>query len=78
MSTKKHTATLDKTAEELAKIMVEHLTDLSPEERKARISAGEKVLQGRIKGGDSYSSGNSPIASSKTGIVRTPLAARGR
>lgn len=78
MSINKNVVSLDKTAEELAKIMVEHLTEMPPNERKARISAGEKVLQGRVKGEDSYFSGNSPIAASKSGIVRTQLAVRGR
>ena len=70
--------TLEKTAEELARIMVEHLGTLSPKERKARILAGEKVLQGRIKGFVAVSSGKTASASSKPRIVRPPLPARGR
>jgi hypothetical protein len=70
--------TLEKTAEELARIMVEHLGTLSPKERKAGILAGEKVLQGRIKGFDAGSSGKTANVSSKPRIVRRSLPARGR
>jgi len=70
--------TLEKTAEDLARIMVEHLGTLSPKERKAKILAGEKVLQGRIKGYDAVSSGKPANASSKPRIARSPLAVRGR
>ena len=69
---------LEKTAEDLARIMVEHLGTLSPKERKARILAGEKVLQGRIKAFDAVSSGKPASVSSKPRIARSPLAARGR
>lgn len=78
MSKKPEIIKLDKTAEELARIMVDHLSEMSPEKRKARISAGEKVLQGRIKGADAYASDSRPTASSKPRISRSPLAARGR
>lgn len=70
---------LQKTARELANIMVEHLSEMSPHERKLRIAAGEKVLQSRIKGGDfTVSSDTPPRASSKHRIVRSPIASRGR
>jgi hypothetical protein len=42
---------LDKTAAALAKVMVEHLSELSDKERQVRIADGEKVMQGRTQNG---------------------------
>ena len=72
---------LNKTAEDLTNIMLEHLETLSPKERKAKIAAGEKVLLGRIKTslvGRDAQSGKFATSSSKARTSRSPLPARGR
>ena len=79
MQRKRESVGLDQTAAELARIMVEHLSEMTPEERKARIENGEKVLQKRAKGEDYIASSDTPpMTSSKSRIVRSPVAARGR
>lgn len=72
---------LTKTAKKLARIMAEHLATFSPEERKARIAAGDAVLKKRSKsvaGRDARLSGTDRTGSSSARTPRSPLAARGR
>ena len=70
---------IDKKAEELACIMADHLATLSPEQRKARIKAGDEVLRKamkRAKGSGSADIGRTTPSNGQ--MLRSPLAARGR
>lgn len=71
---------LNKTAEELACIMAEHLATLSPDERKARIKAGDEVLKKAMKRAKASPgpAGIGRTVASIGQIFRSPLAARGR
>ena len=76
--------TLKDTAKQLANIMMTHLSTLDPKDRAAKIAAGKKVLRQsvRVAAGSSAAasdpSDKHPRGSSSAGIVRLPLAARGR
>ena len=69
--------TLKNTAEQLADLMMKHLATLSPEEQERSIKAGQKVLKKKPKAA-AASSGRYPKGSLLGGMVRSPLAARGR
>lgn len=69
--------TAKKTAEKLADIMIKHLSKLTPEEQKRSIEAGHAVLKKKPKAA-AAPSGSYPTSSSPAGILRSPLAARGR
>ena len=69
---KKRSLTAKGTAQNLARILTEHLATLSPQERAKRVKAGRKVMASGV------ASGKLSIASSRSESAPLQYAARGR